>query len=42
MDNLSDELLIEVYYQAIDLQLSEDFIQLLKQELNKRNISVKE
>lgn len=41
MNGLSDKLLLEVYYHALDLKLSPDFINLIKEELTKRDISVK-
>ena len=41
MKNLSDELLIESYYKAIELQLSPEFIRLLEQELKRRSLTHK-
>lgn len=38
MKSLSDELLIETYYKAIELQLSEDFISLIKEEIERRSL----
>lgn len=38
MRNLSDELLIETYYKAIELNLSEDFLELLKKEIHRRSL----
>jgi len=35
---LSDELLIESYYKAKELQLSDDFIQLIQNEMKRRSI----
>ncbi|KGX88948.1 sporulation histidine kinase inhibitor Sda [Pontibacillus litoralis] len=39
MEHLSDELLIETYQKAIDLQLSSEFIQLIEEELQQRSIT---
>lgn len=36
MKSLSDDLLIETYFKAIDLKLSEDFILLIKEEVERR------
>ncbi|MDP4106105.1 MAG: sporulation histidine kinase inhibitor Sda [Bacillota bacterium] len=36
MRNLSDELLIESYYKAIELNLSTEFIHLIESEINRR------
>ncbi|MCD8503129.1 MAG: sporulation histidine kinase inhibitor Sda [Bacillaceae bacterium] len=36
MRSLSDDLLIETYFKAIDLKLSEDFIYLIKEEVERR------
>lgn len=41
MKNLSDELLIETYYKAIELNLSRDFIELIRLELNRRSLTDK-
>ncbi|WP_102345517.1 sporulation histidine kinase inhibitor Sda [Bacillus sp. Marseille-P3661] len=41
MRTLSDELLIESYYKAIELKLSPEFIQLIKKEIERRGISHK-
>lgn len=38
MEFLSDALLIEAYEKAIDLKLNEDFIELIKNEMEKRAI----
>ncbi|MBB6445948.1 sporulation histidine kinase inhibitor Sda [Bacillus benzoevorans] len=38
MRKLSDELLIETYFKAKELDLSLDFIRLLEKELNRRSI----
>ncbi|WP_027724646.1 sporulation histidine kinase inhibitor Sda [Tuberibacillus calidus] len=38
MDKLSDELLIESYYKAKELQLSTDFINLIEQEIRRRSL----
>lgn len=40
MEHLSDELLIDSFYEAKRLQLSPDFICLLEDELNRRNLSI--
>lgn len=42
MRMLSDELLLESYYKAIDLNLEENFIELLQREIENRGIIVKE
>lgn len=36
---LSDEQLIEAYQEALELSLNSDFINLLKKELQRRNIN---
>ncbi|MEH7249251.1 sporulation histidine kinase inhibitor Sda [Neobacillus niacini] len=36
MQNISDELLFEVYTRAIELRLSTDFISLIDEEIDKR------
>ncbi|KMK75919.1 sporulation histidine kinase inhibitor Sda [Alkalihalobacillus pseudalcaliphilus] len=36
MQNLSDELLIETYHKAVELNLNHDFIELIKHELHNR------
>lgn len=38
MKNLSDDLLIETYYKAIELKLSKDFIMLVREEIEKRSL----
>lgn len=38
MKNLSDDLLIETYYKAIELKLSADFIFLIKEEIERRSL----
>ncbi|CAM3246832.1 MULTISPECIES: sporulation histidine kinase inhibitor Sda [Brevibacillus] len=40
MKYMSDQMLIEVYHRAIDLQLDAAFIELLSQELKQRNIRI--
>jgi developmental checkpoint coupling sporulation initiation to replication initiation len=37
---LSNEILIDTYYKAIDLKLDKDFIRLLMQEIKRRNLHV--
>jgi len=37
--NLSDELLIETYYKAIELKLSPDFIRLIETEMDRRALN---
>lgn len=37
---MSDQMLIEVYHRAIDLQLDAAFIELLSQELKQRDIRI--
>jgi developmental checkpoint coupling sporulation initiation to replication initiation len=39
MRKLSDELLIESYYKAIELKLSHDFIGLIESEIQRRSLS---
>ncbi len=41
MENLSDELLIESYHKAKELKLSNEFITLIKQEIDRRHLSTK-
>lgn len=38
MRSLSDDLLIETYYKAIELKLSNDFIMLIKEEIERRSL----
>ncbi|HET7580892.1 MAG TPA: sporulation histidine kinase inhibitor Sda [Bacillales bacterium] len=38
MENLSDELLIESYFKAKELKLSQDFIVLIKKEIDRRSL----
>lgn len=38
MEHLSDELLIESYHKACELNLSKDFIQLIKDEIIRRSL----
>ncbi|AZU63407.1 sporulation histidine kinase inhibitor Sda [Neobacillus mesonae] len=38
MRKLSDELLIESYYKAKELDLSEDFINLIEMEIRRRSL----
>ncbi|WP_338062852.1 sporulation histidine kinase inhibitor Sda [Sporolactobacillus pectinivorans] len=40
MENMTDDLLIESYEKARKYQLSEEFIVLIEQEMNRRNIIV--
>ncbi|TWI55888.1 sporulation inhibitor A [Halalkalibacter nanhaiisediminis] len=37
---LDDEAVLEAYYRSIELNLDEDFIFILKQELDQRNIHI--
>lgn len=39
MENLSDELLIESYEKARNLNLSHDFLMLIKKEIDKRSLT---
>lgn len=39
MKCLSDALLIEAYEKAIELNLNDDFIQIIKEEINKRALA---
>ncbi len=36
MKQLSDDLLIETYYKAIELNLSQEFIRLIEEEIHRR------
>lgn len=38
MENLSDELLLESYFTAKKLNLSKDFLLLIKKEIDKRSL----
>ncbi|HLR63669.1 MAG TPA: sporulation histidine kinase inhibitor Sda [Lentibacillus sp.] len=40
MRQLSDELLIELYHRAVEYELENDFIQLIKEELRDRSIII--
>ena len=39
MEHLSDELLIESYYKANELNLSPDFLALISDEIDRRNLT---
>ena len=39
MRKLSDELLIESYYKAVELKLSREFIRLIEKEISRRSLS---
>lgn len=41
MEYLSDELLLESYYRALELHLSSDFIKLITEEMEQRNLTYK-
>lgn len=41
MNHLSDELLIESFYKAKELNLSLDFLALIEREVNQRNLQYK-
>lgn len=41
MEHLSDELLIESFYKANELDLSPDFLALIELEIRRRNLSHK-
>lgn len=41
MKNLSNELLIETYFKAIELKLSSEFVFLVKEELGRRSLLAK-
>lgn len=41
MRELSNELLIESYFKAIDLQLSKEFIRLIETEIKRRSLGHK-
>ncbi|WP_017755864.1 sporulation histidine kinase inhibitor Sda [Calidifontibacillus oryziterrae] len=41
MRTLSDELLIESFYKAIELNLNPDFIQLIQTEIDRRHLNNK-
>lgn len=38
--NISDELLLSSYYKAVKRKLDSDFIKLLKEEIDRRNLEV--
>ncbi|WP_186576476.1 sporulation histidine kinase inhibitor Sda [Aquibacillus kalidii] len=38
MEHLSDELLLESYYKANELELSKEFIQLIEKEIQRRSL----
>ncbi|HET7578667.1 MAG TPA: sporulation histidine kinase inhibitor Sda [Bacillales bacterium] len=38
MEKLSDRLLMEAYFKAIELELAHDFVQLIQREMNRRAI----
>ena len=40
MRKLSDELLVEAYYKAKELNLSPDFISLIEKELHRRSLTI--
>ncbi|WP_391206926.1 sporulation histidine kinase inhibitor Sda [Psychrobacillus sp. L4] len=42
MSKMSDELLIESYVTAIELNLSPDFITLLEDEIHRRSLSIEQ
>lgn len=41
MEHLSDELLIESFYKANELNLSPDFLALIEQEIRRRKLNYK-
>ncbi|WP_017728439.1 sporulation histidine kinase inhibitor Sda [Halalkalibacterium ligniniphilum] len=41
MKTLSDELLIETYYKAMELKLNDDFIDLIRKEIDRRSLTDK-
>lgn len=41
MEKMTDELLIETYYKALKSDTDKDFIQLVEQELERRNLEFK-
>lgn len=38
--NITDEFLLKSYFEAIKLKLDNDFIELLKKEINSRNLDI--
>lgn len=40
MRKLSDELLVESYFKAKELKLSQDFIRLIEKEIHRRSLTV--
>lgn len=40
MQHLSDDLLLESYFKAKELKLSADFLLLIEQEINRRQLAV--
>lgn len=41
MENLSDELLLEAYFKAVELKLSPDFIEIIVSEIANRSLTDK-
>ncbi|MFC4558887.1 sporulation histidine kinase inhibitor Sda [Virgibacillus kekensis] len=41
MEHLSDELLLESYYKAHELNLSPDFLYLIEKEISRRSLTIK-
>ncbi|HHY72934.1 MAG TPA: sporulation histidine kinase inhibitor Sda [Bacillus bacterium] len=41
MRTLSDDLLLESFYKAIELNLSPDFIHLIEKEIERRSLNIK-
>ncbi|WP_368652150.1 sporulation histidine kinase inhibitor Sda [Ornithinibacillus sp. 4-3] len=39
MDYLSDELLLESYQKALELNLNSDFLSLIEEEIDRRNLT---
>jgi len=42
MENLSDDTLLDAYFKAIKLKLNNDFIRILKEEIDKRGLNVRD
>ncbi|SFB10185.1 developmental checkpoint coupling sporulation initiation to replication initiation [Lentibacillus halodurans] len=40
MENISDELLIEIYQKAIELNLNYEFVIILRHELSRRSLKI--
>ncbi|QDI90912.1 sporulation histidine kinase inhibitor Sda [Salicibibacter halophilus] len=39
MESLSDKILVDAYFKATELTLQEDFVQLLREEIDRRRLT---